>query len=100
MEILRLVVGALPGLAASVLREQVEVAAVSGGIPTLLHLVVAQPVDTVGSEDGPVPVRAFAEGGEVLLWVTGGYLSALEYAWTTDAVPVAMPPAHTVAVGG
>lgn len=39
-----------------------------------------------------MPVRAFAEGGEVLVWVTGGYLSALEYAWTTDAVPVAMPP--------
>lgn len=29
--------------------------------------------------------------GEVLVWVGGGYLSAIEYAWVTDKTPDRLP---------
>jgi hypothetical protein len=44
-----------------------------------------------------VPVRAIVVGpgqdptGEVLVWVTDGYLSTLEYAWYTDEPPQYLP---------
>lgn len=46
---------------------------------------------------GPIPTRAIAVAndgrlvGEVLLWVTDGYLSTLEFAWYTDDRPEALP---------
>ncbi|MEV3904068.1 DUF4926 domain-containing protein [Mycobacterium sp. NPDC050551] len=46
--------------------------------------------------DGPLPVRAFVPNadeyrGEILIWVQGGRLSGLEYAWVTDEVPSRWP---------
>jgi hypothetical protein len=47
--------------------------------------------------DGPVPVAAqvFDGGGdylgELLVWVTGGRISGLEYSWITDQPPDRLP---------
>ncbi|MDB4872815.1 MAG: hypothetical protein JWL97_3819 [Gemmatimonadales bacterium] len=47
--------------------------------------------------DGPAPIEAQVldvEGrylGELILWITGGRISALEYAWITDAPPTCLP---------
>lgn len=62
-----------------------------------LNLSVAQ--DAAASEfaDGPVPGEVWAydtDGhptGTVVLWVSDGYLSAVEYGWVTDEPPTALP---------
>lgn len=46
--------------------------------------------------NGPFPARAFVQTltdyrGEILLWITDGHLSALEYAWVTDDPPTRWP---------
>lgn len=46
--------------------------------------------------DGPLPGRAYvpsraAYQGEIILWVTNGHLSGLEYAWVTDRPPTRWP---------
>jgi hypothetical protein len=46
--------------------------------------------------NGPFPVRAFVPNragyrGEIILWITDGHLSALEYAWVTDEAPTRWP---------
>lgn len=43
-----------------------------------------------------MPARAFVANAqkyqsEVIIWVTGGYLSGLEYAWITDHPPQRWP---------
>ena len=77
--------------------DQVTSTTVVGGTPTLLDLAVADSVKPSLCPDGPVPVRAFVNGlngeteGEILVWVEDGYLSALEFAWFTDEVPISLP---------
>jgi hypothetical protein len=79
------------------LATQVATARVTGGLPTLLDLEVPRVASPADIADGPVPVRAFVEAsagdveGEILVWVTDGYLSGLEVAWYTDAPPPGMP---------
>lgn len=51
--------------------------------------------------DGPFPVRALVARqaeyrGEVIIWISAGVLSGLEYAWTTDAPPSRWPLPHEV----
>ena len=46
--------------------------------------------------DGPFPARAFVSGndvvrGELIVWVTAGHVSGLEYAWTSDRPPARWP---------
>lgn len=54
---------------------------------------------------GPVPVDASvsdADGsllGEIIVWTGSGQLSAIEYAWYTDAAPTELPPPERVTVG-
>jgi hypothetical protein len=54
--------------------------------------------------DGPVPVAAHVidgEGsylGELLVWVAGGRVSALEYSWVTDEPPDKLPETSWIRV--
>jgi hypothetical protein len=53
--------------------------------------------------DGVLPVDAQVHVGgvfvgEILLWITGGLLSSVEYAWVTDEPPATLPPAENVTV--
>lgn len=82
------------------LLEQAGSARVVGGLPTLLDLEVANTAPRADVADGPAPLRAFVEAtsgeveGEVLVWVNGGYLSGLEFAWYSDSPPSGMPRAE------
>jgi hypothetical protein len=46
--------------------------------------------------DGPLPARAYvrADGvyqGEIIIWLSSGHVSGLEYAWVTDQPPTRWP---------
>jgi hypothetical protein len=79
------------------LAAQIEHARVVGGLATLLDLEVLPTAVIANCDDGPIPVRAFVESpdgevqGEVLVWVKGGYLSGIEFAWYTDEAPSELP---------
>jgi hypothetical protein len=54
--------------------------------------------DGVGVDllDGPFPARAFVPSsaeyrGEVIIWITDGHISGLEYAWVSDDPPTRWP---------
>jgi hypothetical protein len=53
---------------------------------------------------GPIPVDATVVDeaglllGEILLWTTDGYLSAIEYAWYGDVPPIALPEVRRISV--
>jgi hypothetical protein len=82
------------------LRSQVPVARVVAvwveGLPSV-DLAVPTTVDRAPVPDGPIrngsEVRDEAGEyvGEVIVWATDGYLSAIEYAWVTDAPPTSLP---------
>lgn len=59
---------------------------------------VRAPVSTpvFNCSDGPFPARAFVSNGsdyqgEIIIWITDGHLSGLEYAWVTDQPPTRWP---------
>jgi hypothetical protein len=66
-----------------------------GSVSVDLLVLEGAPRSPVGS--GVVPVDATVVDelgslfGEILLWVTDGYLSAIEYAWYGDESPRAFP---------
>jgi hypothetical protein len=66
------------------------------GLPSV-DLEVPATVDRAPVADGPIPngseVRDDAGEyvGEVIVWATDGYLSAIEYAWVTDDPPTSLP---------
>jgi hypothetical protein len=96
--LLRKIVVVLSEEVAPALEAQIASALVVGGPPTMLAIEVGDDVQRVGLDNGPIPVTAISADGEVLVWLTEGRLSALEYAWTSDAVPSGMPSADMVTV--
>jgi len=78
---------------------QSAVATVAAGLPTMVELTVPPSCEPARVPNGPLPVRAVAvdaQGspmGEVLVWVSDGYLSTIEYAWYTDEAPTELPRA-------
>ena len=91
--------------AAEVLEAQSRAVSVVGGLPTMLELSVPMDERSLSLPDGPLPVRAIATTeaggpiGEVLVWISAGYLSALEYAWYTDDPPSEFPCPSVLRVG-
>ncbi len=86
---------------ADALAAQLPVARVGAGTTTFLDLTVPAGVPRAGVPDGPLPVSAVVSDvdgqplGEIIVWVEGGLLSALEYAWVTDDEPREWPaPDH------
>lgn len=82
------------------LRNQVAATSVLGSADpesVSLTLSVAQEAVAAPFPDGPVPGRVWAYAkdgsalGTLLLWVTDGFLSAVEYGWVTDEAPDALP---------
>lgn len=95
--VLRTLFEPLPGAAKAILDQQLLNARREREAVTMIELEVDVPsAPPLDYPDGPLPGRAFVGDpenpiGEMLLWVTGGYLSLLEYAWLTDDVPIALP---------
>ena len=87
-------------------RDQITVAKAVGnwepaGSPSV---DISVPVDAppAAVPDGPVPVagQVFDAGGdylgELLVWVTGGRISGLEYSWITDQPPDRLPDTNMI----
>lgn len=55
-------------------------------------------------EIAPVGARVFGEDGayqgELILWISGGKLSGLEYSWVTDEAPMKLPEVSMIRVSG
>jgi hypothetical protein len=67
-----------------------------------VDLAVPETIAPARLPDGEIPSgsevhdRAGQYLGEVLVWVGGGYLSAIEYAWVTDETPERLPDVSTM----
>ncbi|MEV8560408.1 hypothetical protein AB0478_28905 [Streptomyces sp. NPDC051917] len=101
----KLLAAEFPG--AAELRGQVAVARVAGhwgAASPSVDLAVPSRVPAAPVEDGLLPVvGAVRDGsgelvGELLAWVSGGRLSALEFAWYGDAAPAELPEPGLVTV--
>ena len=86
---------------AAELRAQVPHTTVAGGPVTFLQLAVE-----VGTAQAPfrgtvIPGRfVVGDSGELLVWVSNGYLSALEFAWVKDDPPTRLPDPELISVLG
>lgn len=86
------------------LREQSRSVRVVGGTPLVLDLAVEPSAPRSQLPDGPIPGRAVVVSsggdpeGEIIVWVTAGALSGLEFAWFTDAPPERFPPGDRIQV--
>lgn len=95
--LLEAVLGLQPFAGRDQLQAQLGRVAVAGGAPFQLDLVVAAEVAPSDAGTGPIPTRAVVVDdhgepvGEVIVWVTDGYLSGLEYAWFADDMPNRLP---------
>ena len=61
------------------------------------------PIASVPVRDGPLPLEASVYSnsvyrGDILIWVAGGRLSGLEYAWITEAPPSRWPQPHEIRI--
>jgi len=61
--------------------------------------VAASGTSTTSIPDGPFPARAFVSEnghyqGEIIVWITAGHISGLEFAWVTDEPPTRWPQAQ------
>jgi hypothetical protein len=92
----------LPESERGVLQSQLEHAsAVRGDSPIQVSLSVGSATRSSGLSDGPLPVAAQAwDGadylGEVMLFLSDGRMSLLEFAWVTDERPTAFPPFDSI----
>lgn len=83
---------------------QLPTAMVTGGTATVLDLEVSPTTSRSNFDDGPLPIDTTVTGqggemlGEILIWVTKGYLSGLEFAWVSDEAPAEWPSADQVTV--
>lgn len=84
----------LPGC--DILLAELDGAAVS---PQTAWILDIKPADATRATDlptGPFPARAFVPSsaqyqGEVIVWISAGHISGLEYAWITDGRPTRWP---------
>ena len=102
-----ILVDGVPGVAE--LRAQLDSAKVSArwqpsGSPSI-DLDISADLPAAQLADGVLPVDAHvydeAENyvGELLVWLSGGRLSSLEFAWVTDEMPLSLPPVSSIRVG-
>lgn len=103
-EILRHVLGEADFPGSDELLQQASGVNVAGGPLTMLDLRVSGPLLTSAFTDGPVPLSvlvldpAGVACGELLIWVSHGYLSCLEFAWWSDDPPDRLPTLDHVRV--
>lgn len=88
--------GLLDGLAGAFVRRSTD---------WILDIRARGDAPEVDVPDGPLPVRAFVPNaqeyrGEILIWMQGGRLFGLEYAWVTDDPPTRWPRTNEIEVVG
>jgi hypothetical protein len=90
--VIRAIVTAAEIRGGDALLEDLDGARVSNSTPWILDVETSNTVAGADLPDGPFPARAFvpsneAYQGEVIVWVTKGHVSGLEYAWISDEPP-------------
>jgi hypothetical protein len=101
-----ILVDGCPGVAE--LRAQLGSAKVSAkwqpsGSPSI-DLDISADLPTAQVADGVLPVDAHVYDeagnyvGELLVWLSGGRLSSLEFAWVTDEMPLSLPPVNSIRI--
>lgn len=79
---------------------------VVGSPPMHIDLVVNPGQPRSGRRDGPLPINtsvvsdAGTDYGEILIWITDGYLSGIEHPWWSDEMPAAWPAPTNVRIEG
>ena len=78
------------------LADDLEGALVCNSTTWILDVKPKSPAGGSDLPDGPFPARAFvpsnaAYQGEIIIWLTDGHISGLEYAWTSDQPPLRWP---------
>jgi hypothetical protein len=76
--------------------EDLDAALASNSAPCILDVKASGTGEGAKFPDGPFPARAFvpssaAYQGEIIIWLTDGHVSGLEYAWITDEPPTRWP---------
>lgn len=76
--------------------EDLDAALASNSVPWILDVKASGTCEGSDLPDGPFPARAFvpssaAYQGEIIIWLTDGHVSGLEYAWITDEPPRRWP---------
>lgn len=102
-DLVRMIVGACNIPDGHALVEGIDGALVSSSTPWVLDVKRSGGTAAAALPDGPFPARAFVSvgadyRGEVLLWVTDGRISALEFAWVSDDPPTRWPRPEDVEV--
>ncbi len=85
---------AVPG--SQPLFHEIEGAMVSNSTPWILDVETKRTGPGTELSNGPFPAHAYvpskaAYQGEIIIWITDGHLSGLEYAWVTDDAPTRWP---------
>ncbi|TRW86183.1 hypothetical protein FK535_06825 [Mycolicibacterium sp. 018/SC-01/001] len=81
---------------ADALQAELARALISHGTTWVCDVQVQASTPVFDCPDGPFPARAFVSDGidyqgEIIIWITRGHLSGLEYAWVTDQPPTRWP---------
>ena len=103
-ELLRHVLGQADFPGSDELLQQASSVDIVGGPVTMLDLRVTTPTSASSFTDGPIPLSvmvldpAGVAFGELLIWVNGGYLSSLEFAWWSDDPSGQLPTVDRVRV--
>jgi hypothetical protein len=69
----------------------------------ILDVKVSNKDEGADLPNGPFPAQAFVPNsaeyqGEVIIWITDGHVSGLEYAWVSDSPPTSWPRADEMEV--
>lgn len=95
-EVIRAVVSEATPRVRDALIADLDGAMVSNDTLWILDVAISNGGSGSGLPDGPFPARAFvpsnaAYQGEIIIWLTNGHISGLEYAWITDDPPTDWP---------
>jgi hypothetical protein len=76
---------------------------VPSGSPSIdLEVAVNAPLAPLNDPILPVDVLVYDDQdrylGELIVWLSNGRLSALEYAWVTESMPLSLPPVEMLRV--
>lgn len=94
--VIRTVLGRGTIRGSSVLLDQLDRAFVSHSAEWILQVKFPETRHGSPLPDGPFPARAFVSSyadyhGEIIVWITDGVVSGLEYAWIGDKSPTQWP---------
>src|SRR4051812_7268705 len=78
-------------------------ALVADETPWILDVKVSNAGEGADLPNGPFPAQAFVPNsaeyqGELIIWITDGHVSGLEYAWVSDDPPSRWPQADEMEI--